>query len=423
MIQDTSTQDRTIERKKGWSRRSQIILASLAAVLIIGVLAYPRLARWSKADFSFDAARLNFATVNKGDLVRELGVEGKIVASSYPTLYSPAEGTVTLLIRAGETVERDQVLARVDSPELSNMLLQELSQVESLGAEYERMKISSKTNALRNKQDVALKKLRLEAAKRAMVRASKTHEAGLMGTAEFEKAEDDVRVAELELGNADDQARLNLETMDFEVRNKASQLERGELVLDEMKRRVAELEIRSPVNGVVGNLEVDPRDLVKTNQPLLTVIDLSAFEVEISIPENYADEVATGISVEILYENNTYTGMVSSVTPEVNGGLVEGSVVFTAGIPSGLKQNQRVNTRILLDTRPSVLKVRRGPFLESGSGRVVYVVRDGVAHRVGISIGATSITEVEIQTGVNAGDKIVISDTSRFENAETVLLR
>ncbi len=171
MIQDTSTQDRTIERKKGWSRRSQVILVSLATVLTVGVLAYPRLERWSKADFSFEAARLNFASITQGDLVRELGVEGKIVASSYPMLYSPAEGTVTLKVRAGEKVSSGQVLARVDSPELSNMLLQEHSQVEALVAEYERMKISAKTSALRNKQDVALKKLRLEASKRAMVRA------------------------------------------------------------------------------------------------------------------------------------------------------------------------------------------------------------------------------------------------------------
>ena len=92
-------------------------------------------------------------------------------------------------------------------------------------------------------------------------------------------------------------------------------------------------------------------------------------------------------------------------------------------LPPGLKQNQRVSTRLVLETRANVLKVDRGPFVESGGGRLAYVIENGLAVARPIEIGSLSVSEVEIVSGLAAGDRIIVSDTARFEGAETVLLR
>ena len=78
---------------------------------------------------------------------------------------------------------------------------------------------------------------------------------------------------------------------------------------------------------------------------------------------------------------------------------------------------------VVLETRRDVLKVARGPWLEAGSGRQAYVVADGMAMMRPIEIGATSISEVEIRSGLAQRDEIVISDTTRFEGAQRVLVR
>ena len=70
-----------------------------------------------------------------------------------------------------------------------------------------------------------------------------------------------------------------------------------------------------------------------------------------------------------------------------------------------------------------MLKVPRGPFLEEGGGRWAYVVQDGLATRRTIAVGAVSVSEVEIADGLEIGDEIVLSDMSRFDGADTVLLR
>ena len=70
-----------------------------------------------------------------------------------------------------------------------------------------------------------------------------------------------------------------------------------------------------------------------------------------------------------------------------------------------------------------MLKVRRGPFLESGGGRVGYLIDGDLALRTDVVTGARSLTEIEVISGLGEGDTIIISDTSRFAGAETILLR
>jgi HlyD family secretion protein len=98
-------------------------------------------------------------------------------------------------------------------------------------------------------------------------------------------------------------------------------------------------------------------------------------------------------------------------------------VAFTEVPPTGLRQNQRVETRLILDSRENVLKIPRGPFLESLGGRQAYVVENGVATLKPIRAGSVSVTEVEITSGLNEGDEIVLSDLTRFEGAKSILLR
>ena len=142
-----------------------------------------------------------------------------------------------------------------------------------------------------------------------------------------------------------------------------------------------------------------------------------------AVAENLADEVTPGTPAVITIGAETFGGSVVGISPEVEGSRVKGRVAFVGEIPGGLKQNQRVSVRVVLETRPDVLTVPRGPWLEASNGRHVYVVSDGMAEMRAVEVGATSISEVEIVSGLDLGDEIVISDTTRFEGARRVLVR
>jgi HlyD family secretion protein len=355
--------------------------------------------------------------------VREVAVDGRVVAAFHPTAFSPAQGIVTVATDAGEVVEKDHVLARVESPELVSRLEQERATLAAATSDHNRLEVSSRHQQLENRQDVELAKVRVAASGRALERAQRLFDLGLLNEIELETARDEVTVRSLELAQAEKREELEREMLALEIEDSAQRLERQRLLVVDLQRRVDALTVRAPVAGLVSRLHVEDREAVALNEALVTVVDLSALEVEIAVAENLADEVTPGAPAVITVGIDSFAGTVVGISPEVEGSRVKGRVAFAGKIPAGLKQNQRVSVRVVLETRDDVLKVPRGPFLEAGSGRHAYVVAGGMAELRPIEVGATSVAEVEIVSGLEAGDEIVISDTTRFESARRVLVR
>ena len=156
------------------------------------------------------------------------------------------------------------------------------------------------------------------------------------------------------------------------------------------------------------------------NTALMTLVDLSQLEVELEVPETYVADMGLGMRAEVNYGTGNASGKLSALSPEVVKNQVLARVRFDGKQPPGLRQNQRVTARLLIDEKPNALIVQRGPFVESEGGRYAYVVRDGVAIRTPIRLGATSVTAVEILDGLKQGDKIVIAGSETFENAARI---
>jgi HlyD family secretion protein len=422
LIQGTSAIDRPVERRRGWSRNRALAVGTVVILLGLGWWTLPRLTRWMGSDRSADLSRLRLGEVSRGAFERDLAVDGRIVAALHPTLFSPSAGLVVLNVQAGATVTRGTLLARIQSPEIDSRLQQERSRLLSLQGELERQKILARRATLETQQAIDLLGVKADSARRAMARAERSREEGILNAVEFEKAQDELRLAELEHDAAKRRAALEEETLAADLRSRELEVERQQLLVTESARQADELLLRAPFDGQVSRVDVQDRDAVTPGKAILTVVDLSAFEVEIGIPEAYADEIALGTAAVLRYEGQEYPGTVRTVSPEVQGSEVRGTVAFAGAIPAGLKQNQRVPARLLLERRDDVLKVPRGPFLESGGGRLAYVVADDLARRRPIQVGALSVTEVEILSGLEEGETIVISDTSRFESAERVYL-
>ncbi len=422
MIRDTSGTDRPVSRT-GTPRRVWVLTGLSFLLLSGGALLYPSASRWVRAERSVDRDRIRTARVTRGDLERDLAVQGQIVAAFHPTLYSPEQGLVRVLVQAGDSIRVGQELARVQSPELSSRLARERSTLLAAEADLDRRKIEAQQSALESRQRVDLLEVQTTAAERAKARAEDSREAGILNLVELERAQDDYKVRVLELEHARQTARLQKDTLEFEAKNQELLVENQRLLVREVERQNADLTLRSPVNGQVSRLDVTESEAVVRGQAILTVVDLSAFEVEILVPESYASEIAAGTAAAIKYDGADFTGEVKRMSPEVEGSQVRGVVAFSGTSPEGLKQNQRVSIRLLLESRPDVLKVARGPFLENGGGRQAYVLDGDLAELRMIQSGAASISEVEIVSGLEEGEEIIISDMTRFQGAATLLLR
>ena len=152
----------------------------------------------------------------------------------------------------------------------------------------------------------------------------------------------------------------------------------------------------------------------------MTVVDLSQLEVELEIPESYADDLGLGLSAEVSIGAIKATGKLSAISPEVVRNQVLARVRFDGKQPAGLRQNQRVSARILIEEKPNVVMLPRGPFVEDGGGRFAYVMDGDIAVRKPVQLGATSVNAVEVLSGLQPGERVVIAGTDSFDDAERV---
>lgn len=393
-------------------------LAIVAAAILaaIGFVGY----RWIGAQRAVDSARIRIAKVERGTLVRDVVADGRVVAANSPTLYAVAAGSVEFHVRPGDKVVRGQSLATVTSPELQSKLTQEQATLAGLEAGVGRAGLDIEHGRANASKLVAQAEIDQQAAEREVEINKKMFDSGVIPELELKRSQDALAKAKLAVAHAHKEAGLQGKELAFDLGTRQQSLDRQREVVRDLQRQVAGLEIMSPVDGQVGQLLVAQRATVAANTPVVSVVDLGAFELEIRVPDSFARDLAIGMAAEIRAGTATFAGRVRSVSPEVIEGNVATRLEFVDQRPAGLRQNQRLTARILIEEKPNVLKIERGPFLETSGGNSAYFVEDGIAERRPIRTGAVSLDAVEIVSGAKVGDRIVVSGTDAFGDAQRV---
>ena len=419
MIRDTSAQDTVLKPAPGWRRRAPWAVAALGLVALLA-WAWPMLARTLSASSSVSLTRLTVAAVERGDLVRDVAGEGKVVAAASPTLYAGNAGTVSLLVQAGDAVRRGQVLARIASPELAARLAQERSNADALKSEWLRAEADARQQRAAAQALLDTAAIQHKTASNDLTRQTQAFQAGATAGMQVDQARDAVARAEVALKQAREGLTLKDDATRFELQAKQQAFQRQQLQVKDIERQQAELDVRSPVDGQVGQLFVSERTSVARDAKLLSVIDLSQLEVQMQVAESFARELQPGKPGEISGNGQVWKGRIGSVSPEVVNGEVSARLRFDGAQPGQLRQNQRLSVRVLLDKRSNVLTVSRGSFVDEGGGRLAYVLRDGLAEKRAVRLGAMSLSKVEVQEGLQPGERVVVSGAENFRGAERV---
>jgi len=419
-MRGTESQDRVVAnptRNRAQLRRYGI-LAAAGAVLLFAVIWSAR--AWLSSEKVISADRLRTAVVERGDFVRDVAATGMVVAAVSPTLFAEAPGIVIYKARAGDVVKAGDVLGIVESAALTNEYERERATLASVEADLNRKTIEVRRQILKSSQDSDLAKVEITAAEREYKRAEEAWGIHVIPERDFKRAQDDLETAKLNYAHAVQTGGLEKDSLELELRAQRATRDAQALKVARLRQRVDALTLKSPVAGVVATLSQPERAQVAENAPLVTVVDLSALEIEFQVAESYANEIRPGMNAEVTLDGRKLMGSVAGISPDVRNAQVTGRVRF-AEQPQGLRQNQRASARIVLDERADVLKVARSAFNDSDT-RFVYVVREGDAVRVPVEFGPAAIGEIEIRKGLDVGDTVVLSDMRDFKDAERVLI-
>ena len=420
-VRGTEAQDAPLTGPEPQSRRRRLRYALAAAASALVLIFAFLIHAWLGSAQIISRERLRLAQVTRGHFVRDVAADGTVVAAVSPTLFAVAPGTVGYNVHAGDAVRKGQALATLDSPELTGEYQREQATLDSLDAALARQQIEIRRQIMTSQQQADLAQVAINAAERELKRSQWAWDLHVIPERDYRRAIDDVATAKLNFEHARDTAGLERDSLALELRTKRLERDRQALTVADLEQRVAQLSVRSPVDGMVANLAVPQKTRVAANAPLLTVVDLSAFEIEFQVAETYAGDIKPGMSADITLEGRSVPGIVTAISPEVRQNQVTGRVKFKGEQPPGLRQNQRTAVRVVLDERDNVLKFERGSFIDEQT-RALYVVRGSRAVRVPVELGAASVMEVEVRHGLAPGDQVLISDMRDYNQAPAIAI-
>jgi HlyD family secretion protein len=417
-MRGTQQQDKDVATPRVIHWRRYGVFAAIAVAML--TLAIWSASSWLSSEKMMSRGRLSTAVVGRGPFVRDVAATGLIVAAVSPTLFAEAPGTISYKARAGDAVQAGDVLGVVDSAALTSEYEVERAQLAGLDASLNQKTIDIRRQMLKSSQDADLAKVAITAAEREYKRADDAWNIHVIPERDWKRAQDDLETAQLNYTHAVETAGLEKDSLHLELRSQRSLRDAQSLTVTRLRQRVDALTLKSPVAGIVATLAQAERAQVTQNAPLVTVVDLTALEIEFQVAESYANEIRPGMNAEITLDGRKLIGAVAGISPDVKNSQVTGRVRFTEP-PKNLRQNQRASVRIVLDERGDVLKVARSAYHDTDT-RFVYVLRDDEAVRVPVEYGAAAIGEIEIRKGLNAGDTVVLSDMRDFKDAPSVLI-
>src|SRR5688572_574704 len=413
-IRGTDAQDLAVAAKPDRRRQKMIGMAAggIALILVFGF----QIRGGSATGHTVARVRLRIAIVTEGPFVRDVSAQGTVVAAVSPTLFAVAPGNISYVVRAGDTVKAGQVLGTLASPALESEFQRERATLESLDTALQRQAIEIRRQRLSSKEAADLANVKIRAAEREYQRAKWAFDEGAIPERDLKAAEDDRESAQLAYDHAMETTGLERESLDLDLQAKRLERERQGYVVANLKRRIDELTVGSPVNGIVANLAAAEKASVPENAPLLTVVDLSAFEVEFQVADVYARDIKSGMEAEISLDGREHKGLVTAISPEVRSGQVTGRVKFADEQPAGLRQSQRGSVRIVIEQRARTRKFERSADIATGT-RAVYVVDGDRAVLTPVELGAASVSEIEVLKGLEPGDQVIVSGAGDMNDA------
>jgi len=412
-----------IPRKAAKSRRRWVYGA--AAILVLA-LATAALARVGPAAPTVDRATLWTDTVRRGDMARQVRGPGTLVAEDIRWISAVTQGRVeSKAVQPGTAVTPGTVLLTLSNPDVERQALEAQRQLTAAQADLTTLRNNLQNQLLTQQGMVAQVQALYNQARRQAESAEGLARQNMVSAQELAKARDDA---------ADLQTRLGVERqrLEFQQRSMQQQLAAQESQVSMLRRlaafnqgQIASMQVRSPSAGVLQELPVELGQWVNSGATLAKVVQPGRLKAVLRISETQARDLTVGQQASVDTHNGVVPGHVARIDPAAQNGTVTVDVALDAPLPRGARPDLSVDGTIEVDRLANVLYVGRPSYGQAEGSLAMFVMQPGggEARRATVRLGRGSASTVEVLSGLNPGDVVILSDVAQYEGNDRIRLR
>ena len=398
-------------------RRIRRVIYIVVGLLGIGSVTFA-VSRLKPAPPSVDKATVWIESVKRGPMLLEVRGLGSLVPEDILVVPAPTDGRVVRrLLLPGSPVKADTVLMELTNPEQEQATLDAEWQLKAAEAQYNTIKaqldstlLDQKAQAATVQSDYTVAQLNadrdVELAKRGLgselnAKVTRATEESLATKSQIEKERLAVSAASAKAQLEEQQAKVEQMRALYELK----------------KSQLASLHVRAGAEGVLQELSVEVGQRVVAGTPLAKVVQPTRLKAQLKIPETQAKDVLIGQQADVDTRNGHIPGHVMRVDPSVVEGSVTVDVKLDAPLPKGARPDLSVEGTIEIENLADVIYVGRPAFGQPNSTVGIFRLdeNDNIASRVQVKLGRASVNSVEILSGLQPGDKVILSDMSQWD--------
>ena len=415
-----------IARPASVARKKKIRRAAFAAAGVVVILLITfGVSKLEPAAPSVDRASVWVDTVKKGPMLRLVRGSGTLVPEEIRWIPARTSGRVErILLRPGAVVTPGTIILELSNPELQQQVKEAELSFQSAQANFENRKTELDRQLLSQESDVATVKSQHEDSVLTLEANEKLFKDGLISEIQFKQ----FKSREAELRNRLVIVQKQLAMAKAGVK---SQMAPQEALVDQARATYAlrvqqldELRVRSAMDGVLQQVPVEVGAQVGPGTNLARVANPTKLKAEVRIAETQTKDIRIGQQAEVDTRTGIIKGRVSRIDPSATGGTVGVDITLEEALPPGARPDLSVDGTITLEKLDDVVYVGRPAFGQEHSKVSLFklVGKTGEAVRIQVTLGRSSVNQIEIVDGLKPGDEVILSDMSAQDAYDRIRL-
>lgn len=395
------------EKRKRWIKYGTVILSSIVVIAVIISLLRD----------SIPLKNIQLSSVDKGTIEVTVSASGKVMPAFEETVIAPIESRIMKVHkRAGDSVNVGTPLLQLDLQSIETdyrKMLDEL-QMRQYRIEQQRIKNSSTLSDMQMQlkvNDMQIDKMAVE-----VVNEKYLDSIGAGTTDKVREVEIKYNVAKLEQEQAHKKLENDRKVADAELRVQELELEIFRKTLAEMKRILEDAQIRSPRKAILTYINNQVGARVGQGTEVAILSDLSQFRIDGEIADSYGDRISVGSKSVVRVGSDELTGVVSNVTPLSKNGVIQFTVQLDDPDNSRLRSGLRTDVYVMNAVKDDVLRIDNGPYYSGPGTYELFVLSGSTLEKRKVRLGESNYQYVEVISGLEPGDRAVVSDMSRYRD-------
>jgi HlyD family secretion protein len=402
-----------------------MIITVVVVVLMLGGVTYG-LTRLRPAAPTVDDATVWKDTVRRGPMILDVRGLGTLVPEDIRWIPAQSQARVDrIVLRSGDTVKPTSVVLELSDPQLQRDALDAEYQLKAAEADYANLKVQVNSELASQKANEASVRSDYEQAKLQAQVDEQLFKQGL--TAEVTTKLSKVRAEQLAIRIKLEEERTRIASDSAQARLDAqrARVDQQKALYNLRKSQLDALHVRAGINGVLQAVAVEVGQQVTPGTNLARVSDPKLLKAQIQIAETQAKDVVPGQKASIDTRNGIVEGHVTRIAAAPVNGTVAVDVSLDGPLPPGARPDLSVDGTITIENLRDVMYVGRPVHGQADSTIGIFKLTPdgGEATRVNVKLGRVSVNAVEVVSGLQVGDKVILSDMSQWDSVDRVRLK